>query len=613
MGSSKKSTDLYKQAGDEIEMLRKSSRSRNSRSRPSSTKFPKSQQQHHVSSKDNNKNGDMSGMQIDLSRSAAAGGKYRNKVLAEVGLDDILVDDYDEEIDIQQQQHNSIKKNTRKDRKKSRRRKVRLSQELRTNEAARIKANMRSNDDDDYEDENDEEEGLNYNEEDELYPDDEYDDSFNNSNEERSNSSYCNATMRRIIGKLLYVSIAIVFALYIFYGDEIFTNTTANEDVGNDEETANHPAKDGYIEGYKDARVPDDDIAQFGGGILGAEAFGKKNEGGGLDFFNDDDQQQNVETEEEEEQKQQQPGVHEHTGIAKTDLLWEQLDGYSEMVVPYDSEHELPVFWHVPKCGGTTLQDLLMHCFGLVGANEIGAAYVKDAPPLNVVKLENGNRYVNVDMSNPAGITHAKEMGFAQSGLANIIMTSWLDQTAAVFDDNEHKGRCFTLLRHPIKRAVSMFYYLKDATWEHTYSEVYKSMTIEEYAISEYAEDNWMTRFLTNEMAGGIYEEHLDLAKEVLESKCLVGLMEEFTPSIKRFNQYFGWMNMEFGGSVPMKDRATCVSRVIGHPDNKHPHPEVEEGGDVWNLLMQKNELDVALYEHAVHLFHDVQNKLVDE
>ena len=106
MGSSKKSTDLYKQAGDQIEMLRKSSRSRNSRSRPSSTKFPKSQHQQRVSSKDNNNNGDMSGMQNDLSRSVE-GGKYRNKVLAEVGLDDILVDGYDEEVDIdQQQQHN---------------------------------------------------------------------------------------------------------------------------------------------------------------------------------------------------------------------------------------------------------------------------------------------------------------------------------------------------------------------------------------------------------------------------------------------------------------------------------------------------------------------------
>jgi hypothetical protein len=37
-----------------------------------------------------------------------------------------------------------------------------------------------------------------------------------------------------------------------------------------------------------------------------------------------------------------------------------------------------------------------------------------------------------------------------------------------------------------------MFYYLRDATWENTYSEIYKNMTIEEYADSQYAEDNWM-------------------------------------------------------------------------------------------------------------------------
>ncbi len=157
-----------------------------------------------------------------------------------------------------------------------------------------------------------------------------------------------------------------------------------------------------------------------------------------------------------------------------------------------------------PQCGGTTLQDLMMHCFGMIGANEIGGAYVKDTGPLEVVKLDNGNRYVNVDMSNPDGIAHAQELGFGQSGLADVIMTSWLHPTAIVFgsggddvDDTAdgyefHRGRCFTLVRHPIRRAISMFYYLKDATWEHTFSEVYKTMTIEEYAESQYSEDNWM-------------------------------------------------------------------------------------------------------------------------
>ena len=143
----------------------------------------------------------------------------------------------------------------------------------------------------------------------------------------------------------------------------------------------------------------------------------------------------------------------------------------------------------------------MMHCFGMIGANEIGGMYEKDKGPLEIVRLDNGNRYVNVDMSNPGGISHAKELGFGQSGLADVVLTSWFHQTASLFENNHihdgtdgqiYKGRCFTLLRHPIRRAISMFYYLRDATWEHTFSEVFKNMTVEEYATSQYAEDNWM-------------------------------------------------------------------------------------------------------------------------
>ena len=157
-----------------------------------------------------------------------------------------------------------------------------------------------------------------------------------------------------------------------------------------------------------------------------------------------------------------------------------------------------------------------------------------------------------------------------------------------------------------------MFYYLKDATWENTYSEVYKTMTVEEWAASEYAEDNWMVRFLTNKTTGGVYEPDLVLAMQVLESKCLVGIMEEFKPSFKRFSQYFGWGDHDFGGPVKMTDRGNCLIKVMSNPDNAHSHPNFEEGSEVWSLLMEKNEYDLALYEHAVHLFHDVQSKLVN-
>jgi len=136
----------------------------------------------------------------------------------------------------------------------------------------------------------------------------------------------------------------------------------------------------------------------------------------------------------------QQQSHHEPTGIVEIDTLWEQLDGYSDMSVPYDAQRDLPVFWHVPKSGGTTLQDLLMHCVGMVGANEIGAAHSQETGQLEIVHMEDGNRYVNVDMSNPSGIDHAAELGFGSSGLADVVITSWLDQAASVFD-SDHKGR----------------------------------------------------------------------------------------------------------------------------------------------------------------------------
>ena len=549
-------------------------------------------------------------------RRPSAGSKYRNQILAEVGLDDDEHSgdddsDYDDNYDDDniQQQHQQQEQNSRRKKKPGRRRKVRLSQTL-------ITSQPRNHDEEQglQDEEDDVSELLIEEEDDEFNP--EYE-SFNTSiDNEESTTSYWKTSFKRIMYKLVYILLATILTIYIFYGDDILSSNTPND--ANDGYDVNDNNKNDipqdYIEGYKDARIPDDDIAQFGGGLIGPEVFGRGSGGGdntGLEEGTDDQ----FDNEDSEQQQQQQKdatlGTHEHTGIAQIDLLWDQLNGYAELVTPYNPQYDLPVFWHVPKSGGTTLQDLLMHCVGMVGANEIGGTYANDTPPLEVIQLENGNRYVNVDMASPNGIAHAKEMGFGSSGLANVVMTSWLTQTSSVFENTDYKGRCFTLLRHPIRRAVSMFYYLKDATWEHTYSEVYKNMTLEEYTISEYAEDNWMTRFLTNTMAGGIYEEHLELAKEVLESKCVVGLMEEFTPSLKRFSSYFGYMDTEFGGSVAVKDRGACVSRVINHPDNTHAHPHVEEGSDVWNMLMVKNELDMALYEHAVHLFHDVQIQLV--
>ena len=54
------------------------------------------------------------------------------------------------------------------------------------------------------------------------------------------------------------------------------------------------------------------------------------------------------------------------------DWLWDELDRYAEMAEPHNPDLDLPVFWHVPKSGRTALQDLMVHCIGMVGAIKFG-------------------------------------------------------------------------------------------------------------------------------------------------------------------------------------------------------------------------------------------------
>ncbi|KAL3794740.1 hypothetical protein HJC23_012750 [Cyclotella cryptica] len=426
----------------------------------------------------------------------------------------------------------------------------------------------------------------------------EYDEFYREENQPPSSSR---GVLFNIATKLVWVLAAVATFIYVFNDDP--------KTLVEDQDSSSQQHEPYSYMGYKDGRIPDDDVAQYGGGLLiqNSEIPNKK---GGI---NDDEVDEAFIDEDAKD-----PFTKHQTGIPGEDFLWEDLDGFAELSKPYNPhEGDIYFFWHVPKCGGTTLQDLMMHCFGMIGANEVGGAYAAENGSLQIVQLENGNRYVNVDVTQPGGIQNAHDSGFGSSGLADVVMSSRFHDAVMLFTPdsvfpNVSKGRCFTLLRHPIKRAISMFYYLQDATWEHTYNDIFKSMTIEEYAVSQYAEDNWMVRFLTNEMTGTLDNRHLDLAKQILESKCLVGIMEEFPASIKRFDRYFGWSQRSFeGGPVQLNDRGICTARVMSAPDNAHEHPNYEEGSEIWNKLLEKNMFDLGLYNHAVHLFHNVQVTLI--
>ena len=67
-------------------------------------------------------------------------------------------------------------------------------------------------------------------------------------------------------------------------------------------------------------------------------------------------------------------------GIYNPELL-----GYKDTWVDHDYKHDIPVFWHVPKAGGSTIKDIVGACHGLTIANEDG---VLDGHALDTVRIK---------------------------------------------------------------------------------------------------------------------------------------------------------------------------------------------------------------------------------
>ncbi|OEU06342.1 hypothetical protein FRACYDRAFT_150140, partial [Fragilariopsis cylindrus CCMP1102] len=256
---------------------------------------------------------------------------------------------------------------------------------------------------------------------------------------------------------------------------------------------------------------------------------------------------------------------------------------------------DLPVLWHIPKTGGSSMKVLLAQCRDLAVASQVGL-------PESLYYVTNGkkSRYVSVDVSTKDGLAKAKELKLLDSGLADVVITP-LITTASIemfSSDPGQRARVFSIFRHPVDRAVSKFYYLQEATWEPTYDPTLKDMTIEEFAAGNKDEVNFMVSMLNNDPSV-IDERHLEIAKEVLREKVLVGLQSDMEESARRFFSHFEWKKDD-------DDWNPCEKRILFKGGvNSNKHSKVEEETKAWKLLASKNSLDIQLYEYAVELFHE--------
>ncbi|KAL7462716.1 hypothetical protein ACHAXS_003089 [Conticribra weissflogii] len=229
-----------------------------------------------------------------------------------------------------------------------------------------------------------------------------------------------------------------------------------------------------------------------------------------------------------------------------------------------------PLFWHIPKSGGTTAKRLY-DCLGLTLANRLGAdpkygLHDKDEIVVfrpfdsssstgdnnNENNNDNNNdnnkgrnvkhaKFVNVDTTTEQGILRAERLGLVPSRKADIIFSSDVSFASDHLFDQTHRGRILALFRHPIDRLVSKFYYLQTATWERTYRPEWKDITLLEWAEKVNGDEN----FLVKKIVGKKLNQKVDLgdlivAREIVDKTFVVGLMEDMEESVRRFNKVLG-------------------------------------------------------------------------
>eukprot|EP00565_Helicotheca_tamesis_P007570 CAMPEP_0185732626 /NCGR_PEP_ID=MMETSP1171-20130828/16907_1 /TAXON_ID=374046 /ORGANISM="Helicotheca tamensis, Strain CCMP826" /LENGTH=682 /DNA_ID=CAMNT_0028402161 /DNA_START=52 /DNA_END=2100 /DNA_ORIENTATION=+ len=296
-------------------------------------------------------------------------------------------------------------------------------------------------------------------------------------------------------------------------------------------------------------------------------------------------------------------------GTGEIDLSLSTLDNFKDAWDPYEPSDNA-VFWHIPKAGGSTVKDVIGTCHRFVMATEFGITDGHENDPEIAVVYPGGgpvgqdrSPFVNVDTTTVEGIERAKQMGFADSGLADAIVTPFIYEANELFTPTA-KGRLFTVFRHPIDRAISLFYYIQVADWEPTYNPDLVNWSIEEYAASDIIENNWMTRQLTNQLEGDLTDDHLALAMEVIRRKFLVGLMTQIERTVERFERFFRWTYR-----VNPPNQEACRERLLDGGSNKNASgnkkEKPQEGSEAYELLRMQNVYDLQLFEYIESLFEE--------
>lgn len=120
------------------------------------------------------------------------------------------------------------------------------------------------------------------------------------------------------------------------------------------------------------------------------------------------------------------------------------------------------------------------------------------------------------------------------------------------------------------------------------------------------SQSNYMIRMLTNtQVQTDLTQGHLDMAKQILEHYCIIGLYSDLRTSLAKFDSYFHWLDNE--NSTVRDSYMECQKQVIDKAI-RNSTISISSNGNM-NIPIRKeirdqNLWDIQLYEFAQEIFH---------
>mmetsp|Transcript_19802 Transcript_19802/g.24425 ORF Transcript_19802/g.24425 Transcript_19802/m.24425 type:complete len:520 (+) Transcript_19802:97-1656(+) len=304
-----------------------------------------------------------------------------------------------------------------------------------------------------------------------------------------------------------------------------------------------------------------------------------------------------------------------------TNSTFTLLDHIQDLSTPYNKGNETPLFLDISLTGSSVVKKALSKCHNLVLACEFGLQqpnYSEDTLSIFSSTRQRFNAtYINVDTSTSLGLQRAAKLNLVSSHIADVITVNSPYDSSIIFQ-TDSAARMFVVFSHPTARAIGYYEYIKRATWDERYNPDVKKMNLLQFASSNFVENNPIVRILTQ--APGVdpfrklTRNDLEVAKEIVGRKFLVGLYRDLDGSMARFDRYFGWSSDELRNgkhddeaarAKKLIDIKSCRSELALSGDRwmSTQKSEIGDEGVVMDILEKSNLLDIKLYQHIELVF----------